>query len=156
MKEFLEKKKKEYINNEKGMKDEIYYTSGRCQLYALVAAELLETRVSVLWDIDAIDDDLNPIGFDCLVHAFVKKENQIYDIEGLFDEDDYNLENYPCNVALYKDYNIDEFKNLIKKNNWSNFDDHEYDALKIYIKKDLSKYGLNIKNEIKKNSHKNK
>jgi hypothetical protein len=127
---------KEYIK----INPECAYTSGRCHLFALISAEIFQTNITALMDIEAIDDEGEIILEDCLVHAYTVIPDSVYnnftcdgvfDVTGLIDKDDYDPESlYPCNEGVYKEYSTFEFKKLIKKKGW----DYFYDGEKEYIR----------------------
>ncbi len=131
------------------MKDDIYYTAGRCHLFALAAAKTLGyTHIKVLWDVEPMDDDLNEIGRSCLVHAFLMADKDIdfsdLDTQSMLDVNGVgfvsSLQEYPCNEAAYSSYSIKDFVKLIIDEDWERFEDGEEESIKNHILNNPKKY----------------
>lgn len=116
------------------------YSHGRCHLFALVLAEKLNSNISVYWDIEADDGEGNLIYEDCLVHAFVKiNDEELLDVNGRSYIDDC-LAEYPCNKGIIIDYNIEQFKQIISDQKWFSFENDEYLKIKSYIEENFNSF----------------
>lgn len=101
---------------------DIYYTSGRCHLFALVLAELTNTNVTVWWDADALDENLDPIGEFCLIHAVVMNQaNQAMDVEGV----GVTPDEYEFNELKEEQFGAVEFARIIANKEWPLFEPGE-------------------------------
>jgi hypothetical protein len=113
------------------------YNYGRCHLFSIVASELFHTDVTVLWDSEAYDEDLNVIPELCLVHAFItlniNNKKYLFDVNGLTLFEDYDFNIFSCNEALFEKFNLKHFKKISKQKKWWNFEENEVNKIKEFI-----------------------
>lgn len=62
--------------------DEITYTTGKCHLYAVVLADLLNLPVTLWVDSMPLDENFDIIDDLCLIHAVVVNGDKIMDVTG--------------------------------------------------------------------------
>ncbi len=103
------------------------YLHGRCHLFALRAAEYLDKPISVLWDLNPVDDNYEELGIGpCLVHAYIQLDDgSVLDAAGATVDPIPFEETYPCNEPALEQFDRHDFDLLIKKKGWSSFKPEE-------------------------------
>lgn len=103
------------------------YLHGRCHLFALRVAEYFDKPISVLWDLNPVDDDYQPLGIGpCLVHAYVQLDDgSVLDAGGATVDPTPFEDTYPCNEPALELFDRHEFDLLIKKKGWDSFNPEE-------------------------------
>ena len=110
------------------------YLYGRCHLFALVAAKILNQPITIVWDLAAYDDLDQLIDRPCLVHAFIHMpDGAIFDADGMNTDPNRPEDNYPCNEASYATFSIEKFEQLIEKEQWGSFNPNEEQELEAKI-----------------------
>lgn len=119
------------------MIDKYEYMYGKCHLYVLAFSELSGSRISVFWDENALDDDMNVIDDICLIHAFIKiEDDKIIDADGVHDFD-YVLNSYPNCEPVYCEYDYLSFLKIVKEKKWDFFKKNEKENLLKFIQNQL-------------------
>jgi hypothetical protein len=100
-------------------RDLINYQHGYCYIFAIALAHVLDKGITVVWDTDATDDDLEPIYEDCLVHAFVTKDNvSAFDAVGRNECLETLVDEFPCNTEKREVISITRMYRIIKQKEW--------------------------------------
>lgn len=119
-------------------RDLISYQHGYCYIYAIALAHVLDKGITLVWDTDAMTDNLEPIGEDCLVHAFVTPDNcNAFDAGGLHKCIESMIAEYPCNEEAREVVSIGRMHRIAKQKGWEEPSQEEIDALILHIKKSL-------------------
>lgn len=103
------------------------YLYGRCHLFALRVAEYLGKPISVLWDLNPVDDDYEQLGIGpCLVHAYVQLDDgSVLDAAGATIDPTPFEDTYPCHEPALELFDRHEFDLLIKEKGWCSFNPEE-------------------------------
>ena len=120
-------------------REEINYKYGYCHLFAYALSTITNRKINSLWDIDAMDDDMNPLP-DSLVHMWVKNGKYNYDMDGKFKLND--LEYFPCNDPEYRTLTLQDIDKLMKIKILDKPKPNEIKLLIDYINNNKKKYGL--------------
>ncbi len=131
------------------------YLYGRCHLYALVAAKMVQQPIMVLWDLDAEDEAGGYIPEPCLVHAYVEIKKGTLDLDGerctafmdaqgIIELDDAPLNCYPCNTPHHQRYSIQDFEALALKK-WGGFNRGEEAQLQQHVAHVLSGHAIDLR-----------
>jgi hypothetical protein len=116
-------------------RDLIEYQHGYCYIFAIAVAQLLSRDITLIWDIEATDDDLEPIGEDCLVHAFVAlNSSDAVDAGGYHESIQELIDEYPCNTARQETASIADMYRIAKEKDWEVPSKDEIDSLVLFIK----------------------
>lgn len=99
---------------------DIHYQAGRCHLFAIALAELQGGKVTLLWDDQAYDDDMNIIHESCLVHAYIVSDDQVCDVEG-WRENDVE-KSYPVNSPRLENITPESLLEVIEEKRWPAFE----------------------------------
>lgn len=117
------------------------YQYGYCYIFAIALAHVFDKGITIAWDIEATDDDLNLIGEDCLVHAFVTLDNVAALDAGGFNEClESMVEGYPCSALKIECVSIACMYRIIKHKGWEMPTDNEIDLLIAYISENKEQF----------------
>lgn len=112
------------------------YQHGYCYIFAIALAHVFDKGITLVWDVEATNDDLEPIGEDCLVHAFITPDNcNAYDAAGHHECIDTLIAQYPCNEEYREVVSIGRMHRIAKEKGWEEPSPDEVDALICHLRK---------------------
>jgi len=107
-----------------------HYQHGYCYIYAIALAIVFDKGITLVWDTEAMDEDMTLLGEDCLVHAYVTKDD-VYalDAGGRHDCITSMISTYPCNKARTEIVSLTRMYRIIKHKGWDVPTDDELDRI---------------------------
>lgn len=100
--------------------DKTIYEAGKCHIFALLALKYLPNDVTIklLWDIEALDENMQLIPEPCLVHAYFTYNDAVFDINGYEQDPACFSLTYPCSTPQEETVTPEKLIQYIKDKKW--------------------------------------